>query len=405
MAAAMAGLGIMLALAGALIVISEPLYKSIAGRNRPISEEPIYNPGTYEGTARGYGGPVTVKIDVTEYEIKDVKISAPDETPEIGKAVAEKLSKEIWMEQAYTVDSVSGATMTSNAVKSALGECFRGAAKEGTMLADIIARETAKENGQGALPEVEELLKDIEDGIYKYKDETDDGSGYFNVIEMTVEDEKIRALKWDSVDASGTSKRELSKSGQYTMTDNGPLWYEQADMVAQYVLENQTTNGLLNESGTTDAVASVSIHIGGFADALKECLLTARGDVSRVSLETLLKEAADGDYSYVSDTPDDNGFCDSVQLTVKDHKLTSLKWDAVKADGSSKRQLSKEGHYTMTDDGPLWYEQADALSKYLIENQTEKGLSDGTGYASDAVASVSIYIGGFEDAVKKCLMQ
>lgn len=405
MAAAAAGVGIMVVLAGILITVSGPLYKSIAGRNRPVSEVPIYNAGIYEGSARGYGGSVTVKIDVSEYEIRDVKISAPDETPEIGKAVAEKLSKEIWMNQAYSVDSVSGATMTSNAVKKALGECFRGAAKEGTELYDIIAEETAKENGQGVLPEVDELLKDIKDGTYRYQDETDDGSGYFNVIEVTVEGGRITALTWDCVDAGGVSKRALSESGEYVMTDNGPKWYEQADAVAQYVLENQTTEGLLNESGTTDAVTSVSIHVGGFADALKLCLLSARGDVSHITLKSLLEKAEDGEYSYLGDTPDDNGFCDSISMTVKDHKITALTWDAVKEDGTGKRKLSEDGQYTMTDDGPLWYEQADALSEYLIKNQTEEGLSDGTGYASDAVASVSIYIGGFEDAVKRCLQQ
>lgn len=399
------GMGIMLVLAGALIVISEPLYKAIAGRNRPISTNPIYNAGIYEGTARGYGGPLTVRIDVSEYEIRDVEISAPDETPEIGKTAAVKLEKDIWMKQSYNVDSISGATMTSNAIKKALGECFKGAAREGTELADFIAAEMEHENSEEHLPEVDVLLQDIKDGTYTYKDETDDGNGYFSIITVTVENHKITALTWDMTDAEGNGKRELSKSGLYEMTEHGPKWFEQADTLSQYVIQNQTTAGLTGEEGIPDAVASVSIYAGGFADALKACLLTARGDIFHVSLKKLLEETEDGTYSYLSDTADDKGFRDKIDVTVENHKITALMWDGLNADGVGKRALSKEGKYTMSENGPKWYEQADTLAQYIVENQSTNGMSDESGYAGDAVASVSIYIGGFEEALKKCLAQ
>lgn len=63
------------------------------------------------------------------------------------------------------MDSISGATMTSNAVKTAMGACVREAVKEGTELAAIIEQEIAQENAQKALPEVDELLKTIADGL------------------------------------------------------------------------------------------------------------------------------------------------------------------------------------------------------------------------------------------------
>lgn len=267
------GLGIMVVLAGVLIIGSEPLYKAIAGRNRPVSETPIYNPGIYEGSARGYGGPITVQIEVSEKEIKDVKISAPDETPEIGKTAAVKLSEEIWMKQSYYIDSISGATMTSSAIKKALGQCLSGASKEGTELADVLAAETEHENSEERLPEVDVLLSNTEDGSYAYKDEVGDGNGYFSIIDLTVENHKITALTWDMVDAEGKGKRSLSQNGLYEMTEDGPKWYEQADTLSQYVIGKQTTAGLADENGYAgDAVSSVSIYIGGFEDALKKCL-------------------------------------------------------------------------------------------------------------------------------------
>lgn len=405
---AVAGLGAMVVLSAVLIGVSEPVYKAIAGRNRPISEVPVYNAGIYSGTARGYGGPVTVTMEVSEYEIKDVKIDAPDETPEIGKSVSEKLSKEIWLNQSHSIDSVSGATMTSNAIKKALAECMRGAAREGTELAKIIAAELAEENSGKTLPDLSELLAVVEDGTYFYREANEDGNGFFNTIDVTVENQKITALTWDAVQADGTSKRALAESGAYVMTENGPLWSEQADMLSSYVIEQQSVNQLLNEGGTIDAIASVSIHAGGFVDSLKKCLLSAGGDMSVNSINALLAATEDGDYVYVSDNADDNGFKDQIHLTVKNGKITSLVWDCVKEDGTGKRELSKAGQYVMTEDGPLWHEQADALAAYLVENQTETGLTDESGYAApgnDAVASVSIYAGGFVDAVKRCLVQ
>lgn len=405
--AAMAGLCAMVVLSAVLIGVSEPVYKAIAGRTRPVSEEPIYNVGVYSGTARGYGGPVTVTMEVSEYEIKDVKIEAPDETPEIGKSVSVKLSKEIWLNQSHSLDSVSGATMTSNAIKKALAECLRGAAREGTELAKIVAAEMAEEGSSRALPDLEELLAGVENGTYFYQETSEDGNGFFNTIEVTVENQRITDLTWDALKEDGTSKRALAESGSYIMTDNGPLWSEQADLLAAYVMEQQSTTQLLNEGGTTDAIASVSIHPGGFVDSLKKCLLAASGDVSFNSIDALLAKTSDGDYPYLSENADENGFRDQINLTVKEGKIVSLVWDCVKEDGTGKRALSKAGQYVMTENGPAWHEQADALAAYLVEGQSENGITDETGYAdseNDAIASVSIYVGGFVDAVKRCLI-
>lgn len=401
----------MLVLAGGMAILgvgvamlSQPMYKAIAGRSLPVSDTPIYNAGTYEGTARGYGGDVTVTVVLTEYGIDEITVNAPKETLEIGQAAAVKLAKDIWRNQSHSVDSVSGATMTSNAVKKAVAHCIREGVKEGTELAAIIEKEIEQENSHAAMPELAELLQGIEDGEYSWQDAESDENGFFNRIDLTVVDHKITALTWDAVTADGVGKRQLSADGQYVMTENGPLWYEQADALAGYVMEHQSTADLMNDAGTSDTVSSVSIHVGGFVESVKKCLLLACGNVSEITLEELLAQAEDGDYSYVSE-PDDKGFRESIELEVEDRKIVSLVWDAVNADGTGKREMSADGRYVMTEDGPAWYEQADALADYVLENQSEEGLLDESGYASDAVASVSIYSGGFLNAVKNCLAE
>ena len=46
------------------------------------------------------------------------------------------------------------------------------------------------------------------------------------------------------------------------MTDDGLTWKEQADALANYVLANQSIEGLtIDENGKTDVVAGVSISI------------------------------------------------------------------------------------------------------------------------------------------------
>lgn len=400
-----AGAGVMIVLSGLLAAGSGPLYKAVAGRNREVSETPVYYAGTYEGTSRGYGGPVTVRLTVSDYAIEDVRISAPEETPEIGKAVAVQLSNEMWRANSFSVDSVSGATMTSNAVKKAVGQCLEQAAREGTEAAKLFEAEFRSEKEARGLPELSEILPSVPDGDYIYRDTADDGSGHFNEIRVTVEKGTLTALSWDAVAMDGSGKREQSLRGQYVMTENGPLWHEQADTLAQYVVENQSTEGVVEGAGVTDALASVSIYPGGFVDAVKKCLMAASGDLSFASLEELLAGAEDGSYSYTSPKKDDSGMSDRIDLTVKDHAIAALVWDSVGEDGTGKRQLSMDGQYQMTEDGPLWYEQADTLAKYVLENQSVEGLSDSEGYATDAVSSVSINISGFINALKGCLSQ
>ncbi len=60
----------------------------------------------------------------SETEITDVIIDAAGETPELGGAAAPKLQEAILAAQGVDVDAVSGATVTSDAVKKAVADCI-----------------------------------------------------------------------------------------------------------------------------------------------------------------------------------------------------------------------------------------------------------------------------------------
>lgn len=130
---------------------------------------------------------------------------------------------------------------------------------------------------------------------------------------------------------------------------------------------------------------------------------SAKQETDLTSLEGA--ELADGTYEAKTSGPDSNGFIDVVSLTVKDGAITEANWDAVTEDGSKKSIMSENGEYTMTENGPTWKEQAEALAEALIENQSLAFLTTDAEGKTDAVTGVSISVNGFIDLATQCLEQ
>ena len=76
-------------------------------------------PGTYTGTAMGFGGPIVVEATVTADAITAVKVTGVNETPDVGGAVLGRLGS-LARTQGLEMDAVTGATYTSRGVKDAL---------------------------------------------------------------------------------------------------------------------------------------------------------------------------------------------------------------------------------------------------------------------------------------------
>ena len=87
--------------------------------------------GNYEATGQGFGGAVTVKVTVTDGKVTAAAITGDKETETIGGAAIKTLTEKlIGVSSADEVDAVASATVTSNAVKTALADCLRQAAGE-----------------------------------------------------------------------------------------------------------------------------------------------------------------------------------------------------------------------------------------------------------------------------------
>ena len=98
-----------------------------------VSSAATFTAGEYEATATGFGGDVTVKVTVDENAVTAVEITGENETPALGGAAIEEYTTSlVGVSDAESVDVHSGATITSNAVKEALGKALAQAKGEAT---------------------------------------------------------------------------------------------------------------------------------------------------------------------------------------------------------------------------------------------------------------------------------
>lgn len=97
-----------------------------------------FTPGTYEASAQGFGGAINVAVTVDEEAITAIEITGDGETPALGGAAIEQMSAAyVSQADADGVDSVAGATITSTAVKTAVGNALAQARGEAQEVAEI----------------------------------------------------------------------------------------------------------------------------------------------------------------------------------------------------------------------------------------------------------------------------
>lgn len=91
------------------------------------TEKLSFKAGTYTGSAKGNGGDVKVEVTVDETSIKEVKILEHKETEGLAEPALEKVPAAIVEKQSTSVDTVTGATITSNAIMDAVKSALEGA--------------------------------------------------------------------------------------------------------------------------------------------------------------------------------------------------------------------------------------------------------------------------------------
>lgn len=103
---------------------------SIAACSKPAepttaapTEAAIYQAGTYTSTVKGYNGDMTVEVVFDNMSIISVSILEHVESAGISDLALERIPQEVIDGQTLSVDAVSGATISSNAILVAIEDC------------------------------------------------------------------------------------------------------------------------------------------------------------------------------------------------------------------------------------------------------------------------------------------
>lgn len=92
-----------------------------------ISESGTWVDGTYTESADGKNGKFDVTVVISDGKLDEIKIGNHDETPDKGGKAIAQMPDEMISQQSVSVDAVSGATVTSDAIREAVAKCLEAA--------------------------------------------------------------------------------------------------------------------------------------------------------------------------------------------------------------------------------------------------------------------------------------
>ncbi|BCJ96010.1 hypothetical protein acsn021_35790 [Anaerocolumna cellulosilytica] len=108
------------------------------------ASEGKFKPGTYEGTAKGFGGDVVATVVLSADKMDEITVVGDSETEGIGSVAIETLPSLMVEKQTVEVDTVSSATVTSNAVIEAVTKALESAGVDISTLSAVETKAVEK---------------------------------------------------------------------------------------------------------------------------------------------------------------------------------------------------------------------------------------------------------------------
>lgn len=111
---------------GAAVTAAALTAASLIGCNgkKTTGKTQKYKPGTYRAKAYGNISYITVETTFTENAIKSIKVIDQKETPVLFEQVVKKFIPALIANQAGGIDTISGATNSSRAIREAVADCI-----------------------------------------------------------------------------------------------------------------------------------------------------------------------------------------------------------------------------------------------------------------------------------------
>ena len=145
---------IIMAVVTVIMAVVLSLYIKSTGTVPAADNSAALADGTYTSSAQGCLSEVAVTVTVTGGKVSDVAIDASGETPALGGAAAETLADQLTKAGSTAgVDAVAGATMTSDAVFTAMDDCLAQAGT-GSAAAGDLTDGTYTSSAKGCLSDV-----------------------------------------------------------------------------------------------------------------------------------------------------------------------------------------------------------------------------------------------------------
>ena len=231
--------------------------------------------GEYEGTATGYGGPLTVRITVKGGKLTDIKVVSQTETPEYFNRAKAVIGK-ILSSGNVNVDSVSGATISSNAIKKAVADALSKAGSKQQAKVTPVKKDARSAKGRkgNAAGTFSIGSANLNDGVY-----TGSGQGYNGPIRVRV-----------TVSGGNITNVEILSN-----SDDAPFFNRAKAVIGR----------LLGSPGkSVDTVSGATYSSRGIIDAVRNALSGAgKTSVTNTSSSTNTPAAPDNKPSTDNTTP------------------------------------------------------------------------------------------------------
>ena len=210
--------------------------------------------GEYEGNSQGYGGDFKVKIKIKNGQLSAINVVTNNETPEYYEK-ASVIIAQILEKGNTDVDSISGATISSEAIKNAVRDALHkaGSKKETPKL----AQKTQKHN----TPNV--ATKGLKDGVYEA---SSNGYGGRLSVRVTVTNGKLTNI--DVISNNET-----------------PSYFNRASSVIDRILSTGSVN--------VDSVAGATISSNAIKQAVSKALAQA-GSKEKAKISKVNQNAKSG---------------------------------------------------------------------------------------------------------------
>ena len=359
-----------------------------SNNNSTIVEGKVpYEEGIYYGTGEGYAGDIQLAVVIQDKTIKAILVTECEDDAAFFNR-AKSIINEVLKNQSTDlsgIDTVSGATYSSNGIVEALREAFKAA-----------------ENGNSGKPAESETETETEsetetdnkdsiyiDGAYTVSvvcepDEDQDFEAYNLSMTVHIKDDKITAVTDIVGDGGSSNDSYIKRAAEGTSKLPG-------------VVTQITKKGSAEEIDTvTRATCSSNAIIEGCQKALEAAKRTPEETDETEPGETETEKPtnrtyADGAYTVsVICEPDADGHFDAYDLTmtvrIENDKITDISDISGNGDSSNDRYITRAAQGTSKSVG-------------VVTQITEKGMPEGIDTVARATCSSNAIIEGCQKAL------